>query len=386
MAERDVSREQVLRHRFRRQQLDQAPGSAASVTDVDLLDIGVQDTGADGAGWALAVRGAPIESLGAASKELALAWTLRGAPHAYRRADLPEVAVATAPWSDADAAKRIFDASTKLNKPGRGVIEALQEVADAERRLAAKRIVKGEMSGALNDELGDEFLRWCNPCQTTHIYEQPFRLSALQAGLELEPGTSPPVLRRAPGLKPNRFTRLAGDAAPRFDVVRATLRYFGPVTMKQATEFLDAAHKDVKAHWPDDAVGVTVAGTAGTRFVLAEDLDDLDAAADARAAPDMVVRLVGSHDAFLQGRDRDVLVPDPAHRKALLPVIGRPGAVVADGEIIGLWRPKTVGSKFTLRFFPWGRITKARRAAIVVEADRLAAFRGATLVGVVDET
>lgn len=105
-----VSRGDVLRYRFRRHELHRAPGSAPGPADVALLDYGVQDTGTDGAAWALAVRGAPA----AGADELAFAWTMRGAPHAYRRSALGAVAVATAPWSEADAAKRIFDAAKPL--------------------------------------------------------------------------------------------------------------------------------------------------------------------------------------------------------------------------------------------------------------------------------
>ena len=47
-----------------------------------------------------------------------LAWTLRGAPHAYRRSEAAAVAAAVAPWSEADAAKRIFDASKPLRDAG----------------------------------------------------------------------------------------------------------------------------------------------------------------------------------------------------------------------------------------------------------------------------
>ena len=97
------------------------------------------------------------------------------------------------------------------------------------------------------------------------------------------------------------------------------------------------------------------------------------------------MRLVGPYDGFLQGRDREVLVPGAAHRKALWPVIGRPGAVVADGEVIGLWRPRTAGASFTVRLEPWVSLTKVRRAAIEVEAERLAAFRGRNLAAVTDE-
>ena len=381
-----MTREQVLRFRFRRHQLDRSPGSAEGPTDIDLLDIGVQDTGPDGAGWALVVRGAELDSLASVGDEIALAWTLRGAPHAYRRADLKAVAVATAPWSDADASKRIFDASRPLNQAGRTMLDALREVAAAERELAKKPIVKGDMSGALNRLLGDEFQRWCRVCQAIHIYEMPFRIAALQAGLELEPGTSPPVLKRVPKLRPNCYQHLADEAGPRHDVVRGAMRFFGPTTAREVVTFLDAAQKDVKAHWPDDVAEVSVQGTTGSRFVLVADLDALDEAAAAPAAGEVVVRLVGPYDGFLQGRDREVLVPDTRRHKALWPTIGRPGAVLADGEVIGAWRPKTAGKGFSVRLDPWARLTKARRVAIEHEAERLAAFRGLHLTGVVDES
>jgi hypothetical protein len=114
VAEAAVSRHQVLRFRLRQHQLDRAPGAAARSTDVALLDYGVQDTGADGAPWALEIRGA----MPAGPEDLAWAWTWRGAPHAYRRSDLAQVSVATAPFSEADAAKRIFDAVKPLRARG----------------------------------------------------------------------------------------------------------------------------------------------------------------------------------------------------------------------------------------------------------------------------
>jgi len=385
VAELVVTREQVVRHRFRRHQLDRAPGTAAGPTDVDLLALGVQDTGPDGAAWALLVRGAAIVSLAAVADEVALAWTLRGAPHAYRRAELAAVAVATAPWSEADAAKRIFDASKPLKAAGVPVLDALRVVADREREDVVAPTVKGEVSGRLSAVLGDEFLRFCRPCDTIHVYEQPFRLSALQAGLELTAGTSPPVLRRVEGLRPNRFEHLAGEAAPTVDVVRGALRFFGPATKREVAVFLDARAKDVEQHWPADVVVVDVEDTPGPRFVLADELAGLDAASERPRAADVVVRLVGPYDAFLQGRDRDVLVPDAAHRTSLWPVLGRPGAVVADGEVIALWRPKTSGKMFTLRVQPWVKLTKARRAALGVEAERLATFRGLRLAAVSEE-
>lgn len=368
-----VTRAQVLAHRLRRHQLD-APSADGTV---DLLDLGVQHTGPDGSGWALALRGHdPAE-------DLALAWTLRGAPHAYRRADLAAVAVATAPYSEADAAKRIFDAAKPLKAAGIAVLDALVEVADHLRDLAAAPIVKGDTSGALRDLLGEPFLRFCRPCGVVHIYELPFRLAALQAGLQLTPDTSPPVLARIADLTPPRFQHLAGEAGPRHDVLRALLRFAGPATMHDVAASLDAPLAVVRANWPADAVVVAVQDDPGSRprYVLADDLDALTAT-DRPTSPPL---LLGPYDPYLQVRDRELLVADPAGRKALWPVLGRPGAVVADGDVVGTWRPRAASGRLTVRFMPWAPLSAATRRAVEHEAERLAAFRGLRLAAVAED-
>jgi hypothetical protein len=227
-----TARRDVLAFRWIAHGLDAAPGSVGSPDRLAVLDLGVQDTGGDGALWALVVRGLALGDDPWAG--LALAWTLRGAPHAYRRSDLAAVAVATSPFSSADAAKRILRAAGPLREAGRPVLEALREVATLEREIVVEPLTKGELSTALTPRLGREQVRWCEPCQATHAHEMPFRLAALQAGLELEPGTSPPVLRRAPGLEPALFARSGTEAEVRFDVVRAYLRLFGPATVRRS--------------------------------------------------------------------------------------------------------------------------------------------------------
>jgi hypothetical protein len=121
---RQFTRRDVLAFRVRAQQLDRAAGS---VDDTAVLDLGVQNTGPDGALWALALRGVDVGAVDESA--LALAWTVRGAPHLYRRADLPGVMTATAPFSDADAGKRIYDAAKPLEAAGIGNLEALDAIA-----------------------------------------------------------------------------------------------------------------------------------------------------------------------------------------------------------------------------------------------------------------
>jgi hypothetical protein len=355
-----VSRRQVLGFRVRAQQLDRYSGSLG---DTAVLDLGVQDTGPDGGLWALALRG--VEN--PPTDGLSTVWTVRGAPHLYRRADLPGVAAATAPYSDADAGKRIFDAARPLKAAGIPNLAALDAVADAMRTIVTVPMVKGEMSTRLTAVMDEPYKRFCRPCDAIHLYEQPFRLAALRAGLELQPGTSPPVLQPVPGLTPS------AEVPDRLDVVRAYLRLLGPATPQHVAGYLDAPVKDVKAHWPDDAVEVSVDGEP--RWLLADDLDRLD-------PPTGVTRLLAPFDLYLQARDHPLVVPEPERAKDLWRMLGRPGGVLSGGEIVGTWRAKKSGSAVTVSVEPWVALPSAGRTASGEQAERLAAFRGLALAAV----
>lgn len=358
------TRRHVLAHRVAAQQLDRSPGSTTDPADVAVLDLGAQDTGPDGSRWALAVRGADLDQA-----DLLLAWTLRGAPHAYRRVEAAHVAAAVAPWSERDAAKRVFDAAPRLVAAGTTVLEALARTAEEMRTVVVRPTVKGEVSAALHERLPASWQRWCRPCGAEHLYEQPFRLAALQAGLELEAGTSPPVLRRVRG-----WRGPAVRARPHLDPVRAALHLLGPATHAQVAAYLDTTATEVRGRWPDDALEVTVDGDR--RWVLGVgDPPDPDATRG-------VVRLLGPYDLFLQARDRELVVPDAAHRKDLWRVLGRPGGVLVDGEVVGTWRPRAAGRRLRLQLHDWGH--RLDRRPLEEQAERLAAHRGVAFAGFSD--
>ncbi|WP_163542678.1 DNA glycosylase AlkZ-like family protein [Occultella kanbiaonis] len=379
-----VSRAGVLRYRWRRQGL--AHAGPVGVAEAPALDLGVQDTGPMGSAWALWLRGVDPAT---AEPELALAWTLRGAPHAYRRADLPGVMQAVSPFSEADAAKRVYDASRPLRGAGIDVLDALDVVAGHMREIVKEPTVKGEMSAQLTARVDEPYLRYCRGCRATHLYEQPFRLSALYAGLELDPGTSPPVLRRIPGWRrrshgPARAPRGPGTAPEHLQVVRAYLRLLGPATPKEVAAYLDAPVRDVVAAWPADAVVVEVEGRPS--WLLEPDVPAL-VEADGSGADDdaLEVRLLGAFDPLLQAKDRDLLVPDEAGRKDLFRTIGRPGAVAAGGEILGTWRPLTKGSTVSIRFTPWLSVDPALRRVVEDQGAELARWRGREFGALVEE-
>jgi uncharacterized membrane protein len=154
--------------------------------------------------------------------------------------------------------------------------------------------------------------------------------------------------------------------------------------MKDLAEFIDMPVAVAKAHWPQDAVEVTIADAAkATRFVLEEDLAELQARAP---RPSTTVSLLGPYDPYLQLRGRDTLVSEPARRKELWPVLGRPGAFVVDGEIVATWRPKTASKKLTIRLEPWTALSSEVRRGIDEQAEALANHRGVDLAAVVEES
>jgi hypothetical protein len=370
-----MRRTEALAYRISVQQLDRLPAKRP-VTDAAIFDFGIQDTGRDGASWALVNRGVPVTSAAELeeSPDVALAWTLRASPHYYRRAELRSVMEATSPLSEADAKKRVLSAGKPWADAGITALDGLAEVAAQLRTVVTKPLVKGEASTRLTAVLDAPYVRWCEPCQATHSYEIPFRIGALYAGLELQPGTSPPVLRRVEGW-PRRPAGPAADpldAPERLQPIRNYLRFLGPATPQEIATFLDAPVAEVKKAWPPEAVEIDVDGSRAWM---------LDSSGTSDGDPDLV-RLLGGFDLFLQGKDRLRIVPDKAKHKALWPTIGRPGAVLSGTEIIGIWRPKASGSKFALRLELWDKISKPVRGRIESEAERLAAHRGLTLTAV----
>jgi len=175
------------------------------------------------------------------------------------------------------------------------------------------------------------------------------------------------VLQRIAGFKK------AVRPSEKFDVVRGYLRLLGPATPRHVAEFLDAPLKDVQARWPEDVVEVTVGREK--RSILAADEAALE-------ADSPVTRLLGPYDLFLQARDRSTIVPDAAHAKELWPVLGRPGAVLVHGELVGSWRPRQSGKSLRVAVRPWRKLSAAVHKGVTEQAERLAAYRGVSLGGV----
>jgi hypothetical protein len=370
----EVTREQVIAYRVAAQGLHR---DATSIGQLDVLDIGVQDAMGHPATLAFAARlparttVTPDSVTIGPGHRLALTWSLRGAPYVHRRTDLDDLAKALFPLSEADAAARLNESGPSIKRQGIAALEQLELAVQTMRDVVRSATEKGAASTEVTKRIPKAMRHECRACKTSHISDSAMRTAALLAGLEIEPGTSPPVLQRRKGAK------LAKKADPKAlaAFAAAYLRFLGPATATEFAGYLEARRADVAEHWPDDLVEVSVEGRKA--YLPGQHLGALRKP----RAPD-IVRLLGPFDPYLQARDRALIVPDKSVHKALWPVLGRPGVLFVDGEIAGLWRTKTSGAKVTITIEAFGPVRPAVWKQVDAEAERVAAARGAADVAV----
>ena len=158
---------------------------------------------------------------------------------------------AVAPWSEADAAKRVFDASRPLKEAGIPVLDALDRIAGEMRDIAATPGGQGRdvdraappaaraLPALVPGVRGRAPLRAAVPPRrparagsSSSPAPLPRSWSASRAGAARPSGPT----RRSTSVRGRAAAAGAGDARSRW------------------RSYVDAPVKDVKAHWPDDVV------------------------------------------------------------------------------------------------------------------------------------
>lgn len=357
----DVDRRQALAYRVTAHGLHR--DTRGDLAGLRVFDLGVQHVHPDSVRLAIAARvREPVVDL-LDRKDFAIVWSFRGAPHLLRQADVATIAGELWPWSDADAEARLGE-WRKLKKSGDGAIEAFTRVTETMREVVTDTTPKGEVSRAVSDRLPEEYGYQCRSCQAHHIYGGIFQQAGIFAGVRVLPGRSPTML--APLL--DRSPVPTENTGPR-GLLLSYLGLHGPATVTEAAAYLGTSRAQARPVWPENLAEIRVDGR--TTYLPAEHVDDLRNA----SAPDLV-RLLPPLDPYLQARDREVIVPDKAHRKDLWRILGNPGAVLAGGEIAGSWRAKSTTKKTTITVSPYIPLDKATKAAITEEANTIAALRG----------
>lgn len=152
----------------------------------------------------------------------------------------------------------------------------------------------------------------------------------------------------------------------RDELARRYLHVYGPTDADAFSQWAGISVREAHATFAGlDGELMAVRTPIGDRFLLVADEADFGASTEAPTS----VRLLPSGDAYylLQGADRDLLVPNPAHRARLWTPRVWPGAVLLAGEIVGTWR--RAGPVVTVD--PWRPLTPAELAAVERETASL---------------
>lgn len=155
------------------------------------------------------------------------------------------------------------------------------------------------------------------------------------------------------------------------DLVRRFLHAFGPSTPAGLSAWTGMGREQAREAWVSVEAELAPAGDG---FVLESDLELLRRPPRAEG-----LRLLAPADPLLTMPDRQVLVSDPAVAKRLWRPVGSPGAVLLEGRLAGLWRPRKDRKRLRLEVEPLRRLPKG---LLREEAERVAAARGCAEVEV----
>ena len=159
------------------------------------------------------------------------------------------------------------------------------------------------------------------------------------------------------------------------ELVRRFLRCYGPTQVSDFQSWLGCSPRQAKRLWggiEDELAPVELEGKR--RWVLAEDLNLLSQGEEGEQ-----LLLLGSHDPYLDLRDRELILPDKARQRQVWKTVGNPGAVLLGGRVIGLWTVRTRGENLDVSVTLFEPLSPAQRSRLEELAQGYAAFRGSAL-------
>ncbi|MFC4337619.1 DNA glycosylase AlkZ-like family protein [Salininema proteolyticum] len=163
----------------------------------------------------------------------------------------------------------------------------------------------------------------------------------------------------------------------RAELLRRYLRRYGPSTRGDFAAWVGVQAGDADHWWRLIENELTQVGFGRGSWILTEDLNALRA-----ATPPKGVRLLPQRDPYTQMRDRETIV-DEKHVRSVWKPVGEPGTVLADSEIVGIWRPHKSGRKLTVRVDTFRSVPDGAKKALRQEAEQVAELRGATSMDIV---
>lgn len=177
------------------------------------------------------------------------------------------------------------------------------------------------------------------------------------------------VIRWDGSHQPDIWNVPAPDIDPheaRLELARRYIHIFGPATPEAFATWAGIGLLSAINAFETLGTSLTPVRTPlGAAWILSQD-EPLFRSAPGSTAP---ARLLPSGDTWflLQGADRELLVPDESQRRALWTSRVWPGALLVEGETVGIWR--RAGHVLTIQ--PWQPLSQAQRQAVEAEARLL---------------
>jgi hypothetical protein len=163
----------------------------------------------------------------------------------------------------------------------------------------------------------------------------------------------------------------------RCELARRYLHVYGPSTAAAFAKWAGIGAKEAAQTFVElEPELLPVGAPSGDAYLLAADEEAMRAPPGSPAA----ARLLPSGDAYwlhTTSHERALLVPNATNRNELWTPRVWPGALLVDGDIVGIWRR----AKRVVTIQAWRRLTRAERDVVAAEADSLPLpDQGATIV------
>ncbi|WP_051299123.1 winged helix DNA-binding domain-containing protein [Arthrobacter castelli] len=360
--------------------------------------IGVQHSPPGSAAQSLRVRldGLTPDDVDAALSEdrnLVQVWSLRGAPHVVGVEDAPVFTTGLIPDDEESCRSFIRGAENHLAAFGLSAAAAVDHVLDALPRvldgLDGRGLTKDELGVALADDVASQ-----QPSVRTGPWEDPDGLGSNTYGQSLVrfalyvAGLHGTVCFVPTDKGAARFAltrQWLGSPLPGWDhsraraeLVRRYLRCHAPSTEREFATWAGVSPAYASRSWDllaDELIEVQYGRSRA--WALAADAEALHDCPEPAGA-----RLLPPYDPYLSTRDRKSIIADPPLQRQVWRTVGNPGVILADGEVVGIWRPRKNGRRLTVRVEPFTALSSATRTAIQEEAAAMAPFRGAQTASV----
>ncbi len=249
------------------------------------------------------------------------------------------------------------------------LLELIDVVADA---LAGGPLTRVELAEAVVGRTGDESLRE-KLGQGFGAYLKP---AAFRGRLCFGPGEGQRVRFTRPDVWLAREIERPEPEEALREIARRYLAAHGPAT-----------REDLRRWW------ATTPAAAGKLLRSLEDAEEIEVdgepmwmlAADAReaasAGPADGVRLLPAFDQYVIAATKQAehFLPGDFRDRIYRPQGWISPVLLVDGEMAGVWRHERAGRRLVVEVEPFGRLSRARRAAAEDEAARLAAYLGGEL-------